>query len=255
MEAGRDRAARRDSRRRDPGRGDDELLDGRRDASARRRARLAEPLWFSQFVSLRLESDGSLFREADGEVSLYGPGHGDLLDAVRVSGMLEELRGRGVDIATVSNVDNLGARVDPVVIGAHVLGGGPVTLEVARKEGDLGGAPARVDGRPVMLEGPRFPLGFDQGSIPVFNTNTAVLDLDVLDRPLELSWLYVEKDVDGRSAVQLEQLYHELSWSVPTRFLEVPRRGPRGRFFPIKTPDDLARSADDLREMLTTSLA
>ncbi len=53
--------------------------------------------------------------------------------------------------------------------------------------------------------------------------------------------------------MQLERLYHELSWYVPTRFLEVPRRGPRGRFFPIKTPDDLVRSRDDLREMLAAT--
>jgi hypothetical protein len=60
----------------------------------------------------------------------------------------------------------------------------------------------------------------------------------------------VEKVVDGRVAVQLERLYHELTWFVPARFLEVLRSGPRGRFFPIKTPDDLARSRDGLRELL-----
>ena len=37
---------------------------------------------------------------------------------------------------------------------------------------------------------------------------------------------------------------------VPTTFLVVPRRGPRGRFFPIKVPVDLDTERDALREML-----
>jgi UTP--glucose-1-phosphate uridylyltransferase len=212
-----------------------------------------EPVWFSQFVSLRLEPDGSLFRDDDGLVSPYGPGHGDLVEAIGASGALGELRDRGVEIVTVSNVDNLGARVDPVVVGAHVLGETPLSLEVARKEGDLGGAPVRVDGRTVMLEGPRFPAGFDHDRIPVFNTNTGIVDLALFERAYDLTWLYVEREADSRRAVQLERLYHELSWFVPTRFLEVPRKGPRGRFFPIKTPDDLVRSREDLRTMLAAS--
>jgi UTP--glucose-1-phosphate uridylyltransferase len=215
---------------------------------------LPEPLWFSQFVSLRLTPAGVLFREDDGLPSLYGPGHGDLLEAIRGSGTLAALQARGVDLVCVSNVDNLGARIDPVLVGAHVLGARPVTIEVARKEGDMGGAPARVDGRVVLLEAPRFAAGFDQDRIPVFNTNTALIDLDALDRSYDLTWLYVEKDVDGRKAVQLERLYHEITAFVPTTYLVVPRSGPRGRFFPIKTQDDLEQSRGVLRELLATSV-
>lgn len=214
---------------------------------------LPRPLVFSQFVAPRLRPDASLFRDATGSVSLYGPGHGDLLEAIRTSGTLAALRERGVRHVTVSNVDNLGARVDPVVVGAHLLAGRPLTLEVARKDGDLGGAPARVDGRMMLLEGLRFPPGFDHDAIPVFNTNTAVVDVDALEQPVELTWLYVEKDVAGARAVQLERLYHELSAFVPTTYLVVPRHGPRGRFFPIKVPDDLDRSRRLLREMLAAA--
>jgi len=215
---------------------------------------LPEPLWFSQFVSVRLTPAGELFTQDDGTPSLYGPGHGDLLEAIRGSGTLDALRARGVELACVSNVDNLGARVDPVVVGAHLLAGRPVTIEVARKEGDLGGAPVRVDGRMTMVEGMRFPPDFDQAVIPVFNTNTALIDLEALDRQYELTWLYVEKEVGGRTAVQLERLYHEITSFVPTTFLVVPRGGPRGRFFPIKTPDDLSASREGLRELLSASV-
>jgi UTP--glucose-1-phosphate uridylyltransferase len=212
-----------------------------------------EPLWFSQSVSLRLTHRGDLFLE-DGAPSLYAPGHGDLLGALRRSGTLAELRGHGVEHVAVSNVDNLGARLDPVVIGAHVLAGRPMTSEVAAKRGDMGGAPACVDGRLGLLEGPQFPPSFDQDRIRVFNTNTATFRLDALDRDFELPWLYVEKPVGGRPAVQLERLYHHASWELETTFLEVPRDGPRGRFFPIKEPQDLDRSRLALREMLEASV-
>ena len=215
---------------------------------------LGDPLVFNQFVSLRLDASGELFRDADERASLYAPGHGDLFQAVQRSGTLAALRDRGVRVVTVSNVDNLGARLDPVVVGAHLVAGQPLTCEVARKEGDMGGAPARVDGKLQLVEGPRFPPSFDQGLVPVFNTNTALVDLDALDGDYDLSWLYALKDVDGRHAVQLERLYHEVSAFVPAQYLEVPRRGPRGRFLPIKTPADLARAEDDLRELVSAPI-
>jgi UTP--glucose-1-phosphate uridylyltransferase len=214
---------------------------------------LGAPLVFHQFVSLRLESDGALFRDETGKPSLYAPGHGDLFQAIRRSGVLAVLRDRGVRVVTVSNVDNLGARIEPAIVGMHLLAGRPLTSEVARKQGDLGGAPVRVDGRLQLLEGPRFPPSFDQDLTPVFNTNTALFDLDALERDYDLTWLYVRKRAGKRESVQLERVYHEASAFVPTTYLEVPRRGPRGRFFPIKTPEDLDRAQDDLRELLAAS--
>ena len=75
----------------------------------------------------------------------------------------------------------------------------------------MGGAPVRVDGKLQLVEGPRFPPSFDQELAPVFNTNTALVDIDALDEDYDLTWLYVQKTVDGRDAVQLERLYHEVS--------------------------------------------
>jgi UTP--glucose-1-phosphate uridylyltransferase len=205
------------------------------------------PQVFSQFVSLRLEQDGTLYRDADGKVSPYGPGHGDLLDAIRESGTLDALVEQGVSHLLVSNVDNLGATIDPLVVGLHLLEGRPLTVEVARKDADTGGAPARVGGRLRLVEGPCFPPDFDQDSIAVFNTNTALVSVEALTRPVELSWLVVRRRVDGREVLQLEHLYHELSAFVPTTYLEVPRGGPGGRFLPVKEPADLERIRDEVR--------
>lgn len=213
------------------------------------------PLFFTQSVSLRLTRDGGLFVDDDGTAAPYAPGHGDFVRSIRREGVLDELRAAGVRLLLLSNVDNLAARVDPAVAGAHLAGGRPVTLEVtAKHRGDAGGAPALVDGKPVALEGFRFPPDFDQGRIPIFATNCFVFDLDALDRDYDLSWLYVEKTVSGRPAVQLEQLVNEVTRFQPTTFLEVPREGPHGRFLPIKTPADLEAARKPLRELLHTSV-
>jgi UTP--glucose-1-phosphate uridylyltransferase len=217
--------------------------------------RLPQPLFFAQSVSLRLNPDGSLFRDGDGRLSPHSPGHGDFNEALRDSGLAELLRRREIRFVMLSNVDNLGARLDPLVLGAHVRARRPMTVEVVSKRpGDTGGAPARVEGRPMLVEGFRFPPAFDQDQLGVFATNSFVFDLDALDRVYPLTWFYVEKHVDGRPAVQLERLVNELSTFLPTTFLTVPRDGPNGRFFPIKTPADLAAAQGSLRELLHTSV-
>ena len=200
---------------------------------------LGEPLVFRQTAAPRFEPDGRVFLDGDGKASLYGPGHGDLLDSIRLSGTLAELRQRGVHSIAVSNVDNLAARLDPAVIGMHLLAGTPLTVEVVPKGADTGGAPARVDGRPQLVESMRFPEGFDQSSIPVFNTNTAMITVAALEHHVDLTWLVAQKQVNGRVAIQFERLYHELSSYVPTTFLVVPREGDATRFLPVKEPDDL----------------
>ncbi|MDB4991175.1 MAG: UTP--glucose-phosphate uridylyltransferase, partial [Myxococcaceae bacterium] len=190
---------------------------------------------FAQFVSLRLDPSGALFRDSKGDVSPYAPGHGDLPFALRKSGVLARLRASGVEQIYVSNVDNLAATLDPAIIGAHLAGGKPITVEVADKaKGDKGGAPARVDGTLQIVEGFRFPTGFDQDSIPVFNTNTLIFDLAAIDQDFDLSWFTVTKEVDGKKAIQFERLVHELTAFLPTQMLGVAREGDDGRFMPVK---------------------
>jgi UTP--glucose-1-phosphate uridylyltransferase len=206
---------------------------------------------FAQFVSLRVTPDGELFRENDGSFSPYAPGHGDLTFALRRAGFLRELRNAGVELLFMSNVDNLGATLDPAVIGFHLESGCAITAEVVDKEkGDKGGAPARVDGTLQIVEAFRFPEAFDQDSISVFNTNTFVLTAEPLERDFPLSWFAVRKEVEGRSAVQFERLVGELTAFLPSAFLRVPRGGTDGRFQPVKDPEELAQRRDEIRAIL-----
>ena len=203
---------------------------------------LGEPLWFCQTAAPRLRPDGSLFLEDDGGVALRA-GPRRRARGIRSSGTLAELERRGVESVVVSNVDNLGARLDPVVVGMHLLAGTPLTVEVVAKGNDTGGAPARVDGRPQLLEAMRFPPDVRPGADPGLQHEHLTDHGRRAAEPVELTWLVVEKTVDEQPVVQFERLYHELSAHVPTTFLVVPRHGPRGRFLPVKEPADLAEVA------------
>lgn len=201
---------------------------------------------FKQNISLRLTPAGALYRDAEGEVSAYAPGHGDLPGAVQREA-LEWFRSQGGKYLLMSNVDNVLASVDPVVVGMHVEAarerGVEMTVEAApTHDGDKGGMPARVDGHLQVVEAFRFPLGFDATSIPVFNTNTFFFDADALARPFKLTWFVVDKQVGDDTVIQFERLAGELSSFLQAQFVRVPRDGEASRFLPIKRPEDLEES-------------
>ena len=203
---------------------------------------------FGQQASLRLDPSGRLFREADGSPSVHATGHGDLCDALAASGLLARFLAGGGRHLWIANLDNLGATVDPQVLGWHIDQGAPLTVEVVDKQpGDRGGIPVRWNGRPVILENFRLPAGFDEHDVPVFNTNTFVADAQALSQvELEWSWFRVEKTVDDRPAIQFERLVGELTSVLDSCFLRVPRVGPHSRFLPAKDWDELAVHSDQI---------
>ena len=101
---------------------------------------------FTQHLSLRVTPRGDVFFDEKGRPSEHAPGHGDLPDALRESGLLQAFVKRGGKVIMVTNIDNLGGTLDPVVIGFHLAHGKPVTSEVVDKlASDRGGIPAYVD--------------------------------------------------------------------------------------------------------------
>ncbi len=206
---------------------------------------------FAQFISLRLRQDGSLFRGRNEEPSPYAPGHGDLSVALRARGVLKRLVEQGVELIYMSNVDNLAATLEPAILGAHLASGKQISVEVADKaKGDKGGAPARVDGVLQIVEGFRFPKDFDQDSIPVFNTNSFVINTRAIDRDFDYSWFAVTKEVEGESVIQFERLVGELTAFLPCHCIGVTREGPEGRFMPVKDPPELETRRDAITQLL-----
>jgi len=203
---------------------------------------------FSQQASLRLDPSGLLFRDDEGRPSVHATGHGDLCDALAASGLLARFVAGGGRYLWIANLDNLGAAVDPLVLGWHIEHGAPLTVEVVDKAaGDRGGIPVRWNGRPVILESFRLPKGFDEDDVSVFNTNTFVAGAAALEAVrLDWSWFRVEKAVDGRPAIQFERLVGELTSALDSRFLRVPRSGAHSRFLPAKNWDELRHQRDQI---------
>ncbi len=205
---------------------------------------------FTQFISVRLEQGGDIFTTEDGDVSPYGPGHGDFSFALRASGLLEKFLEGGGKHLMLANVDNLGARVDPAILGHHIVNKAEVTCETAPKwPGDVGGSPYVVDGKLQLVEQIRYPSDFDPEIVDVFNTNTFHFDAKAIDRDFDLGWYYVEKSVGDKKAVQIERLVGELTKFLKSNFIRVKRTGDRTRFLPIKTPDDLDSCRDEIVEI------
>lgn len=189
--------------------------------------------------------------------SFAAPGHGDTLGRLRDSGTLARLRERGVEHLLVANVDNLGARIDPLVLGAHldaVRGGAKLTVEVVRREtGDAGGCVARLEQGPAIVEAFRLPEGVPLERYPHFNTNTLWFELSGLDAPLPLDWFAVRREAPGVDdetveVVQFERLIGQASEFLPTAFVSVPRAL---RFRPIKTREDLVACAEEIEARIS----
>jgi UTP--glucose-1-phosphate uridylyltransferase len=204
---------------------------------------------FRQRLAPRLTADGHLFRDAAGELSLHAPGHGDLVDALKDSGLIQAFLERGGKTVTVANLDNLGGGIDPVILGFHLSHGDALSCEVVDKEpGDRGGIPARLDGRRVVLEEFRLPEDVDPTHVPVFNTNTFHFDAQRLcDVDVPWTFFRVEKSVGEAKAIQFERLLGELTSYLDTRFLRLPRSGAGSRFLPVKDFAELDARRDAIR--------
>ncbi|MEO7327797.1 MAG: UTP--glucose-1-phosphate uridylyltransferase [Minicystis sp.] len=203
---------------------------------------------FEQCVSLRLTPGGELFEGGVGEHSVYATGHGDLPEALRNSGLLEAFVQRGGKVVCIANIDNLGATVDAAIVGAHLDHGGPLTVELVDKVGsDKGGGPVRWNGRPIITEEFRLPIGFDPATVPVFNTNTFLVGAkELLDLRMEWTYVEVEKSIGGQKAVQFERLLGEITAGLPPHLLRVPREGTRSRFLPVKDVPELDKRRPEI---------
>lgn len=190
---------------------------------------------FQQFRLPRISPDGEI-RTVNGETDYATAGHGDFVEALQESGLLTDFLARGGKYLLFSNIDNLGASFEPVLLGLHLQQQAEMSIEVAAKApGDKGGAPARVNDRLQLVEEFLFPADFDQNQIQVFNTATYIFSAEALQGQHPLPWYVVKKQVDGQPVLQFEHLAGDLSRSLRISCVQVPRET---RFLPVKQLDD-----------------
>lgn len=195
---------------------------------------------FEQFRGLRLTPDNRI-SYVNGEPEFYPLGHGDVGPALVENGVLDE--NPGVKYIYVCNVDNVLGSPHPGIIGRHIRKAGKVTCEVVeRLEKDRGGCVAWVNNQLQIAEDFRLPAGFAEEA-KYLNTNTMIIDVDVLKWPIPWRWHRVRKQVDGRIVIQYERLIQQYTEECSSEFLAVPRSA---RYCPIKEPEDLDRASQVL---------
>lgn len=190
------------------------------------------------------------------------PGHGDLYTALVSSGALAAMRAHGLRYAFLSNSDNLGAVLDPALLGWFASSGAPFAMEVKRRaEADKKGGHIAVakNGRLVLRETAQCPddelASFQDVSLyKFFNTNNLWIDLSALERALAandgvlpLPFIRNEKNVDpldpaSPKVIQLETaMGAAISCFEGARAIQVPSR----RFAPVKSTGDLLAIRSD----------
>ena len=210
------------------------------------------------------------------ELEWCPPGHGDLYPALVTSGVLEALRSAGYRYAFVSNADNLGAVLDPAILGYFVREQPPFMMEVAdRTEADRKGghlARRRAGGGLLLREAAQCLVAEQDAFQDVeryryFNTNSLWLDLVALEKKLadcdnllELPLICNRKPVDPRHPESTPVLQLETAMGAAIEVFAGARalRVPRRRFAPVKTTDDLLAVRSDaycLKEDYTVTLA
>lgn len=183
----------------------------------------------------------------------YPPGHGDCLTSIVEQGAHRWLAARGVRRVLFWGIDNLLAGPASRIVGAHLRSGHKLTVEVVvREESERGGYILRRNGQAEIIED--FRLGQLQVKRPLLlNTNSMVIDLDILANLPDLLFYPVEKTIEGQQVLQFERLLGEITHWVNANFLLVPRTGEDSRFAPIKTPEDLKKHSAVIQRFVYSS--
>jgi len=178
----------------------------------------------------------------------YPPGHGDVLDGLRNSGVLDRLLAQGRTHLFISNVDNLGATLDLSILGSMVAHNNDILMEMTPKtHADIkGGTVIEYEGRMKLLETAQVPADKVNEfrtvrKFSVCNTNNIWFDLRMLKTALEedrmkLDIIVNPKKVGNVSVIQLETAVgSSISCARRPALVCVPR----ARFLPVKSVADM----------------
>lgn len=198
------------------------------------------------------------------------PGHGDLYTALGTSGTLRLLIERGIEYAFVSNADNLGAVLDPGLLGYMVSKDIDFMMEAAlRTQADRKGGHLCIrKGQGLALrESAQCPPGEkddfqDVGRFRYFNTNNLWVRLPSLAALIDhhggilpLQTIVNRKTLDPRDP-ESEPVF-QLETAMGSAISLFPNaaavRVGRRRFSPVKTTSDLLGVQSDAFELTDDS--
>ena len=190
------------------------------------------------------------------ELEWCPPGHGDIYNALVISGVLDCLLHEGYEYAFVSNADNLGAVMNDVLLGYFAENKIPFMMEVTdRTEADKkGGHLAKLNnGRFVLRESAQCPTEDihhfqDITKHKYFNTNNLWINLVALkdiiisrNNIMGLPMIRNSKTIDPRdkASAPVYQLETAMGAAIGVIDGAWAIRVSRERFSPVKTTSDL----------------
>ena len=230
------------------------------------------PISFLQHRHPKIYADTMMpATEQDDELNWNPPGHGDIYAALLASGLAQKLLDSGRRYVFVANADNLGATIEPAILGYFANSGAPFLMETSeRTEADAKGghlARRRDSGRLVLRESSQAPTVPEGGVIPEFrdvkkyrhfNTNNIWLDLQAIveeakkhDGSIPLPLIANRKTVNprDRSSRQVIQIESAMGAAIEVFEGAIALQVPRSRFAPVKSNNDLVVVRSDVYQL------
>uniref|UniRef100_A0A0N4ZKL3 UTP--glucose-1-phosphate uridylyltransferase n=1 Tax=Parastrongyloides trichosuri TaxID=131310 RepID=A0A0N4ZKL3_PARTI len=181
------------------------------------------------------------------EEAWYPPGHGNVLQSLVNTGILDKLLNEGREIVFISNIDNTGAYVDIKIAKAMVDGKADYIMEVTDKTpmDTKGGTLIEINNHIMHLEMPQVPKDHidDFCSVTefkIFNTNNIWINLkkvkEIIDN-IKMEIIVNKKKLkNGRSVIQLET---SIGGAIRNFEHCLAVHVDRHRFLPVKKTQDL----------------
>uniref|UniRef100_A0A1I7T5L9 UTP--glucose-1-phosphate uridylyltransferase n=1 Tax=Caenorhabditis tropicalis TaxID=1561998 RepID=A0A1I7T5L9_9PELO len=195
-----------------------------------------------------------------GDDAWYPPGHGNIFESLKNSGVLDELLSDGRELIFVSNIDNTGADVSFQITQLMLDENVDFVMECTQKtETDVkGGTLIDINDQMMHLEMPQVPpenlSDFCSTKVfKIFNTNNIWVNLNAINNRLpniRSEIIVNKKNVRGREVLQLE---FSIGGCIKNFHKALCVHVNRDRFRPVKNLGDLLSLRSTLCDLNTTN--
>lgn len=208
-----------------------------------------------------LSKEGHLLLTEDKDIMITPNGNGGIFSALKSSGLLEDMKERGIKHVFMNNVDNVVVKVlDPVLVGLHIEKDNEVTSKsILPKSGESVGRLANIDGKKGVVEYTELPEGAEDKfqnaniGIHVFSTDflekAASIKMPYHLAKKQLEYLDEDLNLVREEALKFEKFYFDAFKTADKHHtLQVDRKG---EFSPLKNregKDSVETAFNDLKE-------
>ena len=184
---------------------------------------------------------------------IHPVGHWFEVPNLLINGTLLKLieKNQNLSYLLVHNIDTLGANVDPLLLGNHIVNNSSISVEViSRWFDDRGGGLANVDNKPRLVEGLSLPNEQIEFELSFYNSNTFWISID----PLLASFKLTRADLSNQEKVKNNIM--EMARQMPTYITlkEVKKRWGKGQedIYPVTQFEKLWGDMTAISELKTS---